>query len=341
MTTGDAIEVTELSKTFLTVTRRPGLLGGMVSLLAPKRVAKTAVDNISFTVRRGELVALLGPNGAGKSTTIKMLTGILVPTSGTVRVAGIEPHRERERNARTIGAVFGQRTQMWWDLPARESFMILRDIYDVPADEHRRRLSEFDDLLGLSGFWHTSVRHLSLGQRVRCDLAAALLHDPMIVFLDEPTIGMDVEVKEQVREFLSHQVERRGRTVVLTTHDMAEVNRLAERVILINHGRLVFDGTLAELRDRFGSTWRVHVTLATATDDPAPPGLRLVRRDGPRVVFTPDGEVGSAHEALRTIIERYDISDIAIEHDDLEDVMRCAYRHHRTPGGTVTVEESG
>ncbi|MCW6009517.1 ATP-binding cassette domain-containing protein [Micromonospora sp. CPCC 205371] len=323
----DAIIARDLTKTFHTIARRPGFVGGLKSLVAPARIAKTAVDGVSFSVREGELLALLGPNGAGKSTTIKMLTGILVPTSGEVRVAGLEPHRDRERNARTIGAVFGQRTQLWWDLPARDSLAILRDIFDVEAEEYRRRLAEFDDLLGLSEFWDSRIRHLSLGQRVRCDLAAALIHDPKIVFLDEPTIGMDVVVKEQVREFLRHQVEQRGRTVVLTTHDMTEVNRLAERIVLINHGRLFFDGSLTELRRQFGATWQVHVTLADAPADVAVPGLRVLRRDGPRVAFGPGDGATSTHEALRLIIERYAITDLAIEENDLEDVMREAYLH--------------
>src|SRR4051812_49301856 len=184
-----SIEVRGLSRTFHTTVRRPGLAGTLRSLVNPERVAKHAVSDITFDVSPGELLALLGPNGAGKSTTIKILTGILTPSSGEAKVAGLVPYRQRERNARNIGAVFGQRTQLWWDLPVRESSAILRDIYEVPKAEHAARLKEFDDLLDLSSFWDTRVRHLSLGQRVRSDLAAALLHDPQVVFLDEPTIG--------------------------------------------------------------------------------------------------------------------------------------------------------
>src|SRR5579884_2592307 len=206
---GQVISAEGLTRVFRSVRREPGLRGALRGLVAPQREERTAVDGVSFGVREGELLALLGPNGAGKSTTIKMLTGILVPTSGRATVAGVEPYRERERNARNVGAVFGQRTQLWWDLPARESFAILRDIYGTPETAYRARLREFDDLLKLSTFWDTRVRHLSLGQRVRCDLAAALLHDPAIVFLDEPTIGMDVVGKEQVRGLLRHEVERR------------------------------------------------------------------------------------------------------------------------------------
>jgi ABC-2 type transport system ATP-binding protein len=321
-----AIEARGLTKTFHTTKRQPGLRGTLRSLVAPQRVAKTAVENVSFTVATGELVALLGPNGAGKSTTIKMLTGIITPTSGEASVVGAVPYRERERNARNIGAVFGQRSQLWWDLPARESFAILRDIYGVDEAEHAARLGEFDELLELSAFWDTRIRHLSLGQRVRCDLAAALLHDPPVVFLDEPTIGMDVVVKEQVRRFLRHQVEERGRTVLLTTHDMTEVERLAERVVLINHGRIVLDGTLDEIRQRFGGGWRVHATVLGTAGAACPEGLRILQEEGPRLVFGPERGSGlTPHQALKRIIERYDVADIAVEESDLEDVMRTAY----------------
>ncbi|MDC2960804.1 ATP-binding cassette domain-containing protein [Streptomyces gilvifuscus] len=324
-----SIEVRSLSRSFHTTVRRPGFAGALRSLVNPERAVKHAVSDISFDVAPGELLALLGPNGAGKSTTIKMLTGILTPTSGEARVAGVVPYQDRERNARNIGAVFGQRTQLWWDLPVRESFAILRDIYEVPKAEHATRLEEFDDILELSSFWDTRVRHLSLGQRVRCDLAAALLHDPPVVFLDEPTIGMDVVVKEQVREFLRHQVEQRGRTVLLTTHDMTEVERLAERVVLVNHGRLVLDGTLDEIRRTYGSTWQVRATLADAhTDVVPPPGIALLRQEGPRVVFGPDGpDAPTVHQALKAVIERYEVTGIAIDEADLEDVMRAAYVH--------------
>ncbi|WP_374200714.1 ATP-binding cassette domain-containing protein [Streptomyces sp. ATCC 21386] len=338
------IEARGLCKVFRTTVRQPGFAGALRSLVSPRRVDKVAVQDVDFQVGRGELLALLGPNGAGKSTTIKMLTGILTPTSGEALVAGVVPHRDRERNAHNIGAVFGQRTQLWWDLPARESFEILRDIYGVPEGQFRERIQEFDELLELSEFWDTRVRHLSLGQRVRCDLAASLLHDPPVVFLDEPTIGMDVVVKEQVRRFLRHQVEERDRTVLLTTHDMTEVERLAERVVLINHGRIVLDGTLQEIRQRFGGTWQVRATLTDPADVevveaveqgeggggsvplPGFAGVGVVRQEGPRVVFGPVGEdAPTVHEALKVIIGRFRVADLALEENDLEDVMRAAY----------------
>jgi ABC-2 type transport system ATP-binding protein len=325
-----AIEAHDLTKVFRTTKRQPGVRGIVRSLVAPHIVSKTAVADVCFTVPPGELVAMLGPNGAGKSTTIKMLTGILTPTSGLARVAGVIPYKQREVNARNIGAVFGQRTQLWWDLPAYESFRILRDIYGVSRSDHAARLAEFDRLLELSAFWDTRVRHLSLGQRVRCDLAAALLHNPPVVFLDEPTIGMDVVVKQQVRALLQHQVTEGGRTVLLTTHDMTEVERLADRVVLINHGRIVSDGSLADIRSRFGDGWRVAATV----HDPAavatilcPPGLRVLHSEGPRITLGPSEPDGpfSAHQAVRWVIERYEVDDIRIEESDLEDVMRAAY----------------
>jgi ABC-2 type transport system ATP-binding protein len=369
------IEARGLSKVFHTTVRRPGLGGALRSLVSPERVAKVAVRDVDFRVGKGELLALLGPNGAGKSTTIKMLTGILTPTSGEALVAGVVPHRDRERNAHNIGAVFGQRTQLWWDLPARESFAILRDIYGVPEDRYRERIDEFDGLLELSEFWDTRVRHLSLGQRVRCDLAASLLHDPPVVFLDEPTIGMDVVVKEQVRRFLRHQVEERERTVLLTTHDMTEVARLAERVVLINHGRIVLDGPLQEIRRRFGGTWQIRATLADPADvqeierqerfaggdgpdggdDPDGPhggqrdlsslpgfaGIGVLRREGPRVVFGPVGDgAPSVHEALKVVIGRFQVTDLALEENDLEDVMRSAYLSDVPGQGHLESEDS-
>jgi ABC-2 type transport system ATP-binding protein len=241
-----------LTKEYRYTVREPGFTGGLRSLVAPRRVGKVAVDAIGLRVERGELLAMLGPNGAGKSTTIKMLCGILVPTSGRVTVNGLVPHANRVANARRIGVVFGQRSQLWRELPARQSLEALRDIYGLTDGEYRARIAEFDRILELSEFWGNRARQLSLGQRVRCDLAAALLHDPPVVFLDEPTIGMDVVVKEQVREFLRDQVTRRGRTVLLTTHDMTEVSRLAERVALIDHGRLIYDGPVGGLREFAG-----------------------------------------------------------------------------------------
>src|SRR5262245_21206414 len=245
------IRVRDLVKEFRTAKRQPGLLGGLRTLLTTEQVVTRAVDGVGFDVEEGELVGYLGPNGAGKSTTIKMLTGILVPTSGEVEVAGLVPWRERERNALRIGVVFGQRSALWWDLPVVESLKLTRKMYRVPDAVYRRNLDRFDDLLGLGEFLHTPVRQLSLGQKMRADLAAAMLYEPRIVYLDEPTVGLDVLAKERIRGFVE-QLNRTSRaTVILTTHDMSDVERLCRRVVVIDHGRVIYDGSVARLKAQY------------------------------------------------------------------------------------------
>ncbi|MEV6984913.1 ATP-binding cassette domain-containing protein [Sphaerisporangium sp. NPDC051017] len=234
------IEVDGAARTF-TVTRRKGLL-------RRERQVVHAVSDLSFQVAAGEFVGYLGPNGAGKSTTIKMLTGILAPSAGRVRVAGLDPSRRRTALARRVGVVFGQRTTLWWDLPLKDSFTLIRHLYKVDQVQHRERLAELADVLELGSFLDKPVRQLSLGQRMRGDIAAALLHDPPVLILDEPTIGLDVVSKAAVREFLRGLNAERGTTVLLTTHDLGDIERLCRRVMLIDHGRLAFDGTLDDLR---------------------------------------------------------------------------------------------
>ncbi|MGH3248084.1 MAG: ABC transporter ATP-binding protein [Trebonia sp.] len=319
-----------LTKVFHTVARRPGPRGALKDLFSPDRVPRVAVDQVSLRVDPGELLALLGPNGAGKSTTIKMLCGILTPTGGRVEVNGLVPHRDRIANARRIGVVFGQRSQLWRDLTARQSLEVLRDMYGLGAADYRERIREFNRILEIEEFWDGRARQLSLGQRVRCDLAAALLHDPPVVFLDEPTIGMDVVVKEQVREFLRDQVQRRGRTVLLTTHDMTEVAKLAERVALIDHGRVVYDGKTGGLRELAGVSWEAHVTVESVPAVIDVPGMRLTRADGTRLSFAPEGRGGlTPRHAVRRLIEYLPVTDIRVEEPDLEDVVRQAFRAER------------
>ncbi len=317
-----AIEARALRKEFVRLTRRPGIAGAVRSLVRPVRERTVAVEEVSFTVADGELVALLGPNGAGKSTTIKMLTGILTPTSGLALVGGRVPHEDRIAGARRVGAVLGQRTQLWWDLPAIESLRMLRDIYRTPAPVYRRRLADLDGLLALSEFWHCRPRQMSLGQRVRADIAAALLHDPPTVFLDEPTIGMDAVGKDRIREFLRCEVAERGRTVLLTTHDMSEVARLAERVVLVNHGRVVYDGGLAELQREYGSGWKVRAGCG----DPTLAGWPGFQgRAGETVLFA-GRDPGEQRRLVRALLDRDDVRDLEVHGDDLEDVMASVYR---------------
>ncbi len=285
-----------------------------------------AVDGVDLTVRRGEVVGYLGPNGAGKSTTVKMLTGILVPTGGTVRVDGLDPNRHRIELARRVGVVFGQRSQLWPDLPLVDSFELLRHIYGVPEADYRTRRAELDELLDLEDILVTPVRQLSLGQRMRGDLAAALLHGPELLYLDEPTIGLDVVAKDRVRRFLAHLNAERGVTILLTTHDLVDVERLCRRVVVIDHGRVVHDGDLADLVRATGATRTVVVTLAR----PGPPlvvdGAELAVVDGVRQRLRLRSEAVSASSVVAQAMAQAEVVDIAVEEPAIDEVVTAVYR---------------
>lgn len=246
------IEARGLTKEFKIFQRREGVVGAFRDLFRRDYRNLRAVDGIDFMVERGEMVGYIGANGAGKSTTIKMLTGILVPTAGTVVVDGYVPYRDREKYTKSIGVVFGQRSQLWWDIAVIESFKLLRRIYDVSRDEFERRLQMFDDILELRSLLHLPVRKLSLGQRMRCDLAAALLHNPSILFLDEPTIGLDVLAKARIREFLLEINKEYQTTVILTTHDLGDIEALCPRVAIIDRGAMLYDGSVEDLYNQWG-----------------------------------------------------------------------------------------
>ncbi|HTO88825.1 MAG TPA: ATP-binding cassette domain-containing protein, partial [Thermoanaerobaculia bacterium] len=244
------VRIERLTKVFRAFRREEGLAAALKSLVRRTPTETVAVSGVTFHVQPGEMVGYIGANGAGKSTTIKMLTGILTPTSGEILCNGFVPWRDRTRYVATIGVVFGQRTQLWWDIAVVESFKLLKEIYGLSDAAYRERMALFDRVLGLSAYLHQPVRKLSLGERMRCDLAASLLHRPPLLFLDEPTIGLDVVAKASVREFLQEINAREGTTVLLTTHDLSDIETLCRRVIVIDHGRLLFDGALEELRDR-------------------------------------------------------------------------------------------
>jgi ABC-2 type transport system ATP-binding protein len=288
-----------------------------------RRVVR-AVDDLSFEVAAGEIVGYIGPNGAGKSTTIKMLTGILVPSGGEIRVAGIDPSRHRLKLAKRIGVVFGQRTTLWWDLPLKDSFAVLRKLYDVPKQRHAENLEMFVELLELRDLLDIPVRQLSLGQRMRGDIAAALLHDPDIVYLDEPTIGLDIVSKAKLREFLGRINSERQTTVVLTTHDLDDIEALCSRVMVIDHGRMVYDGTLAGLRASQGAPRTLVVDLAGSTDPISIDGAEVVRVDGPRQWLAfPAG--ASAAPLVAQIAERYPLVDLSVAEPSIEDVIARIY----------------
>ncbi|MFU8849975.1 ABC transporter ATP-binding protein [Micromonospora sp. SL1-18] len=298
-----------------------------VGRLRRERRTVTAVDGIDLRVERGEMVGYIGPNGAGKSTTLKMLTGVLMPSAGQARVCGLRPVAERTRLALRIGVVFGQRSQLWWDLPLRDSFDLLRHVYRVPAGEHAARLARCRSLLDLDEFLDTPVRQLSLGQRMRGELTAALLHGPEVLFLDEPTIGLDVVSKQAVRGFLAELGRAGDTTLVLTTHDLADIERLCRRLVVIDHGRVVHDGSIAALHSRYGSRRMVVAELdAALPEPPALPGAPLVRMeaDGHRLVFAL--ESASVAEVVAGLAGLAALRDISIVEPDIEEVVARLYR---------------
>ena len=319
------IQTRALRKVFRTVKRVPGALGALRTVFSRAYDERVAVDNIDMQLEAGELVGYIGPNGAGKSTTIKMLTGILVPTSGQVEVAGIVPYERRQENARNIGVVFGQRSQLYWDLPLIESFELLRAIYGIPQATYRRNLDEFIEILDMDDFLRTPVRQLSLGQRMRGDFAAALLHDPRIVYLDEPTIGLDVVAKEAIREFIARINAQRGTTIILTTHDLADVERLCKRIVLIDKGTIIYDGDIERIKSEYGRHRTLVVRFDRETDRPALPGAELVESDGTTARFRFDRNTERADVLIREASERYSLEDVTLEEPDLESIIRRIY----------------
>jgi ABC-2 type transport system ATP-binding protein len=319
------IETHDLRKVFRSVKRAPGALGALRTLFSRDYEDRVAVAGITMALEPGELVGYIGPNGAGKSTTIKMLTGILVPSSGRVRVAGLVPWERRKEIARNIGVVFGQRSQLYWDLPLIESFELLRAIYGVPGDVYRRNLDEFVELLEMREFMHTPVRQLSLGQRMRGDFAAALLHDPKIVYLDEPTIGLDVVAKEAVREFIARINSERGTTIILTTNDLADVERLCRRIVLIDHGRVIYDGDVDRIKSEYGRFRTLVVRFSAPVSQPHLDGAQLMGMEDSSARFRFDRNLQRADLLVRQASERYRVEDVSLEEPDLESIIRRIY----------------
>ncbi|MDR7168335.1 ABC-2 type transport system ATP-binding protein [Nocardia kruczakiae] len=317
----NTVEVSELTRQFVLRRSRRGRRGHVREVL-------TAVDSMSFHIESGSAVGYIGANGAGKSTTIKMLTGILVPTSGTVRTCGLDPVRRRRELAGRIGVVFGQRSQLWWDLPLRESFTILAAIHRLEPAAARRRTDELVEQLEMGHTLDTPVRQLSLGQRMRAEIAAALLHRPELLILDEPTIGLDVLSKQRLREFLRRERAESGTTLLLTTHDMGDIERLCERVLVVDHGRLAYDGTLPGLARTVGARRVLVVDLARPSDDLiglAGATLLAAEADGMRQRLAFDPEITTAAQLLAAISNRIEVRDLSIEEPDIEDVVRRIY----------------
>ena len=322
------ILVEELSKTYRIAERDPGVAGAVRGLFRRRWRTVEALQGVSFAMAEGELVGLIGPNGAGKSTTIKILSGILEPTSGRCEVGGLTPWRQRIRHVARIGVVFGQRTQLWWDLPVIEGFDLLRDIYRVAPDRYAAARDELVALLRLERLLHQPVRQLSLGQRMRCEIAAALLHEPRLLFLDEPTIGLDAPSKLAVREFVGRLNRERGVTVILTTHDMHDIEALAERVIVIGGGRILADGSFAELRAGVLAERRLFVDFAEAAPELAMDEVRVVARDGRQLELAFDPRRLAAPALIARIVAAHAVDDIHVEEPLIEEVIARFYDLH-------------
>jgi viologen exporter family transport system ATP-binding protein len=326
--TEPVVRVGNLTKVFRSYRREEGLAAALKSLVRRVSTEIVAVSGVTFSIEPGEMVGYIGANGAGKSTTIKMLTGILTPTSGEVLCNGFVPHRDRTQYVATIGVVFGQRTQLWWDIAVVESFRLLKEIYRLTDAQYRERMELFDRILGISAYLHQPVRKLSLGERMRCDLAASLLHRPPLLFLDEPTIGLDVVAKASVREFLQEINQRERTTVLLTTHDLSDIETLCRRVIVIDHGKLLFDGALSELRDRIlpMTTIVFDVKTLPEADRLSWNGLQIREIGAHRYRLDIDRREVSPAAAVKEIVNRFDVADISIEEPQIEDVVKRIYR---------------
>jgi ABC-2 type transport system ATP-binding protein len=325
------ISVQDLCKHFRSFKRREGLWGGIQNLFVREYLTVRAVDDISFEIEPGEMVGYIGPNGAGKSTTIKMLTGILVPSTGKIISNGFVPWRQRTDYVKTIGVVFGQRTQLWWDIAVVESFKLLRRIYGVSQRDFDERMELFHQVLGISDYLNTPVRKLSLGERMRCDLAAALLHNPPILFLDEPTIGLDVVAKDHIRKFLRAINERYRTTVLLTTHDLDDIEELCRRIMIIDHGKLLYDGPLPELKQKLLRTKQIKFALRDSEAAGAlqralsSEGLNAEAVDEVTYRVRFDRTRVSTSELIRKILAAGDIRDLLIEDEPIEEIIKRIY----------------
>ncbi|HEV2296999.1 MAG TPA: ATP-binding cassette domain-containing protein [Candidatus Acidoferrales bacterium] len=324
------ISVRELSKEFRSFRRREGVCGSIQNLFVRDHITVKAVDRVSFEVQCGEMIGYIGPNGAGKSTSIKMLTGILMPTSGEARVNGFVPYRQRRQYVKTIGVVFGQRTQLWWDIAVVESFKLLRRIYEVSESDFRERMEKFNQILGISDYLYTPVRKLSLGERMRCDLAAALLHNPPLLFLDEPTIGLDVVAKDQIRKFLRAINREFQTTVLLTTHDLDDIEELCRRIMIIDHGQLLYDGPLDLLKQKLLRTKQIKFVLKDSSELRrveafSRDGLELERVDQLTYRIRFDRVKVSTSDLIRQILNAVEVRDLLIEDEPIEEVVKRIY----------------
>ena len=329
------IKVENLSKEFKISKKYPGIKGALRSFFSTEYTIKKAVDDISFEINDGEIVGYIGANGAGKSTTIKMMTGILTPTNGIVTVNGIVPYENREKNAKNIGVVFGQKTQLWWDLPISETFSLLKDIYDISDNDFEERMNFFKKVLGLEEFFLNPVRTLSLGQRMRADLAAALIHNPKVIYLDEPTIGLDVVVKESVRKAIKEINKKYGTTIILTTHDLNDIEELCNRIIIIDKGKKIYDGEIEGVKEKYGYLTTVEIQVKENinldkfnefADMKKDEEFNLLYKDNKLFISFNKNKISSADIIGRTM-KKLNVIDFSIKETSIEDIVKKMYRN--------------
>ncbi|MDH5542690.1 MAG: ATP-binding cassette domain-containing protein [Nitrospinota bacterium] len=321
-----AIKAQNLRKDFSVDESGQGFLGSVKALFNRRKKIIHAVENVTFSINRGEFVGYVGENGAGKSTTIKMLTGILVPTSGSAHVNGIIPYENRRQNAFRIGVVFGQRTQLWWDLPVRESFEMLRNIYRVTPEDFKTTMKRLNTALDLDPLLQMPVRKLSLGQRMRCDIAAALIHKPEILFLDEPTIGLDVVAKENIRTFLAETNRENGTTIILTTHDMNDIEKLCRRIIILDQGKVIYDGETDALKKKFAHEKVLEVDFhETEKDLSRIPELSIIREEGNKKWLKFENGPDHIGEIIGKLAQQYRLRDISVREPSVESIIRNIY----------------
>ncbi len=330
------IEVKGLSKTFKNPKKGKGLKGTIKSLFSREFTEIKAVDDVSFNIEQGEIIGYIGANGAGKSTTIKMMTGILVPTSGHVEVDGRVPYKNRAENAQHIGVVFGQKTQLWWDLPLGETFTILKEIYQVSDEDYKERMAYFNEVLSLDDFMDKTVRSLSLGQRMRADLAASMLHNPKVLYLDEPTIGLDVVVKEKIRIAIKEMNRIYKTTIILTTHDMSDIEELCSRLIIIDEGHILYDGDLDTIRDRFGNQRQLLLDIReSASDDRAIEQLHeqmnikvtdlSISKEANKVSIKFNGALVNLSDVMNYALKEFNVLDFSLKETAIEDIVKKLY----------------
>ena len=319
------IEVKNISKEFKVNKRSAGIPGMIANMFVPKYEIKKAVNNLSFNIEKGEMVGFIGPNGAGKSSTIKMLSGILCPDKGTISVNGYIPYKQRKAYVRNIGVVFGQKSQLQWDLPVIDSFELLRAIYRIPHDKYKRNLERFTDMLDMKGFINQPVRQLSLGQRMRSDIVASLLHSPDIVFFDEPTIGVDVIGKETIRSFIRQLNEEDKVTMIFTTHDMQDIEQTCNRIIIIDKGSLMYDGSLHDIRSKYGTARRLIAEFNEETKVSPIENVDIGEMKDRKISFSFDNNIVDVNKLMHEILDNYNVRDITVAEPEIESIIQKMY----------------